>query len=227
MEPLNFSYAPLDRPYISKIDLVTNGLKKAILTGEIKSGQKLSSEEICRVFGVSRAPVREALRRLESDGLVKIYPQQYVQVTHVDTSSLLELSQLRICLEELAFRLALPHLTPEVFQALRANVKAESEEKDQVRLFNISLEFHFILVRLSGNRELLSVYTKIMEKFQRFLRLEYYDDAYVADKRYHARIIDLLEKGLYDDALDLLREDVDMCEKNVRDQLAKAGEVQD
>ena len=85
MEPLNFSYAPLDRPYISKIDLVTNGLKKAILTGEIKSGQKLSSEEICRVFGVSRAPVREALRRLESDGLVKIYPQQYVQVTQVDT----------------------------------------------------------------------------------------------------------------------------------------------
>ena len=90
--------------YRNKIEMVTFGIKEAILSGAIKSGEKLSSDTLCKVFNVSRSPVREALRRLESDGLVKIVPQQYVQVAEIDPSTYRELTQLRVCLETLAFK---------------------------------------------------------------------------------------------------------------------------
>ena len=219
MSPLHITVSPETQRYANKTDMVTEGLRKAFLRGEIQSGQKLSSEEICKAFGVSRAPVREALRRLESDGLVQIFPQLYVQVTQVDSRSLHELSQVRSCLEELALQLAIPNFTDGDLEWLQDITIQESLERDREKLFEIALEFHRGQVRCSGNQELLHVYTKIMAKWQWYVHLEYHNPAYIEERRYHARTVELLKAKKYGEALELLREDIAMCERNTREQM--------
>src|SRR5579883_1589456 len=91
--------------------LVADVLREAILTGILKAGQPLRQEDISAQFGLSRSPVREALRQLEGEGLVKLYPHRGAVVAEFPLSELWELCEIRIPLETTAIRLAMPHLT--------------------------------------------------------------------------------------------------------------------
>ncbi|MDL2247411.1 GntR family transcriptional regulator [Bacteroides sp. OttesenSCG-928-J23] len=199
---------------MNKIDTVTLGLKEAILNGDIRGGEKLSSEEICKRFGVSRAPVREALRRLESDGLVEIYPQQYVIVTNISASDFEELLQIRQSLEHLALDLFIKRYDKEGIDALAALVEREQGETDEIALLEIALAFHNTLCQYSNNSELVYFYGKVMEKYRRFLALEYYNPLY-DEQKYHAQILDGLQNKEFEKCYRALEKDIEDCGKIV------------
>ena len=90
---------------------VYNKLRQAIIKGKLKPGQKLVMADLAKVFGLSETPVREAIRRLESEGYVDFTPHTGAIVTKIDEGELVEIYLIRIALEELATRLASPHIT--------------------------------------------------------------------------------------------------------------------
>ncbi len=88
-------------------------LRSHILTGELPPGQRLNLDEIAQQSGVSRMPVRDALKQLEAEGLVNIYPQRGIEVSALNIEDITQLFGIRIVLEQKAVELAIPRLTSE------------------------------------------------------------------------------------------------------------------
>ena len=91
--------------------LVADGIRLAILRGQLAPGQTLKQEELARQFGLSRAPVREALRQLEAEGLVVSYPHRGTVVAQLSPEDIEEVFLIRIVLETTLLRLAVPKLS--------------------------------------------------------------------------------------------------------------------
>ena len=94
-------------------DMVAEGLRQGILNGVLESGQPLRQEQIAGDFGVSKSPVREALRQLAGEGLVTFSPHRGAVVSKISYEEAREITEIRISLESLALRLAVPNITEE------------------------------------------------------------------------------------------------------------------
>jgi DNA-binding GntR family transcriptional regulator len=100
-------------------ELVYEYLKNAIGTGEIPSGKRLNETELALKLKVSRTPVREAIRMLESDGLVEAIPRRGVIVRDIDMAEIIEIYMIRQALEVMAFKSAAERITPEELEKAR------------------------------------------------------------------------------------------------------------
>jgi DNA-binding GntR family transcriptional regulator len=103
----------LDRPDVRSIEeVVTTALRDAILSGELRPGERLRQEELADRLRVSRIPLRDALRRLEAEGLVQIGPRRGAQVSSLDRAGVLEIYEIRSALEPELMRRAVAALQP-------------------------------------------------------------------------------------------------------------------
>jgi DNA-binding GntR family transcriptional regulator len=129
-------------------------LRQSILTGELSPGSELSQVRIAEEFGVSRGPVREALRLLEREGLVHAELNRRVRVAPFSTNDLEELYALRISTEALAIRVTVPHLTDEEIASLHADIEEMGSlvGKDMLGWDRVHRRFHHTLVAYSGAR---------------------------------------------------------------------------
>jgi DNA-binding GntR family transcriptional regulator len=141
----------------------------AILDREFDPGEPLTEQDLCRRFGVSRTPVREALAKLERDRLVRVVPKKGAFVRSLSPDEIRELYEVREALEALVVRLAAPHLAEgelvsfeERFCALRARGAAATYT--EVRL--LGEEFHQYLAQRAGNAKLLEVLGLVREQVQ-------------------------------------------------------------
>src|SRR5436190_15995488 len=96
-------------------DLVRSELRRAIVDGEFESGSQLKQDELAERFGVSRIPVREALKQLAAEGLVTFHPNRGAVVSSLSLDDVLEMLEIRIALECRALRLAIPNMIDEDF----------------------------------------------------------------------------------------------------------------
>src|SRR6266849_2895565 len=96
---------------ISTPDLIAEQLRRAILLGSIAGGAQLKQNDVAARFGVSVAPVREALQRLIADGLAVLHPNRGVTVTDISDDDFLDIAELRALLEPQALRRSAPRLT--------------------------------------------------------------------------------------------------------------------
>ncbi len=102
---------------------VYNYLKEQILSGAIEGGERIPEERVGRLFGISRTPIREAIKRLEEYGLVRVKPRSYAEVVSLDDRSAVQITQVRAQLEELAVRLFVECAAEEDFAALEQLVR--------------------------------------------------------------------------------------------------------
>lgn len=174
-------------------------LKNKILDGKLKGGEKIPEEALAKEFGVSRTPIREAVRRLGEYGLVQIKPRCYAEVAAVSDKKAADTARVRICLECLAIDL----ITQD---SLEANIKdlarhaAECQYAldvgDRAESFLQDSQFHLALVRASGNITLYNVYERLETKIQQ-LRINQ-DLQAMALTGYilqHGQIMQLLREG--------------------------------
>ncbi|ETP70764.1 hypothetical protein AC739_01060 [Planococcus glaciei] len=128
---------------------VTTKLRELILKGEFKMGERLMQEEWAQKLGVSRMPLREALRQLEVEGLVRIEPRRGAVVTPVSTEDIEEIYQLRALLEGEAVVKSLPFLDEEDIQELEAvygkMLQLKADETDMESYMRLNAEFHQII----------------------------------------------------------------------------------
>jgi len=134
MKPMNLSElaAQAMRTHRTTPSLVAEVLREAILRGVLKGGQPLPQDELAARFGLSRIPIREALRQLEGEGLVTVYPHRGAVVSELSGEELQEMCEIRIALETAAVRLAIPHLDGETLSRAEAILTATDRETDVV-----------------------------------------------------------------------------------------------
>lgn len=161
--------------YLPLRDVVFNTLRQAILKGELKPGERLMEIALAERLGVSRTPIREALRKLELEGLVVMIPRRGAQVANITEKDLNDVLEVRLALESLAIEKACLSITEEVLEKL-IDAERQFEEMipsgDLVKLAEADETFHEIINQASGNVRLNQVLNNLREQMYRY-RLEY------------------------------------------------------
>lgn len=152
-------------------EAVAEALRKAIYLGELPGGTRLNQDEIAAKFGVSRIPVREALRQLEAEGLVQIIPHRGAVVSTLSPEELRELYEIRITLESLAVRRAIPNVTMDVVQELERLLAELERTEDPLTWLDLNREFHNALYAPSGLKRLCHLIDTLRRNTERYLRI--------------------------------------------------------
>ncbi len=162
------SYQPLR-------NVVYQTLRSAILTGDLKPGERLMELQLADKLGVSRTPIREAIRMLEHEGLAKTIPRKGAEVAKMTEKDMEDVIQIRLALEELAGSVACIKITPDELDMLKAAMTAFEErlnDSDVVEIAKADEEFHDIIIRSAENPKLLEIMKNLREQIYRY-RAEY------------------------------------------------------
>lgn len=172
--------------YLPLRDVVFNTLRQAIITGEFVPGERLMEIVLAERLGVSRTPVREAIRKLELEGLVVMIPRKGAEVARITEESLKEVLEVRCALEELAVVLACQRIDEEG----RVNLQKSYDEfveavksKDILEIATKDEAFHECIFELTNNKRLLQIVTNLKEQMYRY-RMEY-----VKDSKFHQDLV--------------------------------------
>ncbi len=159
-------------------DVVFKTLRQSILTGELKPGERLMEIHLAEKLGVSRTPIREAIRQLELEGLVVMLPRRGAQVAHITEKSMSDVLEVRLALDELAVKLACERITDEEIERLREACLKFEEAVDSADIRNITsadVAFHDIIFIASRNNRLMQMMNNLAEQMYRY-RFEYIKD---------------------------------------------------
>ena len=166
--------------YLPLRDVVFQTLRQSILTGQMEPGERLMEVQLAEELGVSRTPVREAIRMLELEGLVVMIPRRGAQVAAITEQDLRDVLEVRATLERLAVRLACERFTEEGYRNLeKANREfahlARLKNKSVVDITNADVHFHDVIYQATGNRRLIQIVQNLQEQMYRY-RMEYVRD---------------------------------------------------
>jgi phosphonate utilization transcriptional regulator len=191
--------------------LVQRELERRILEGELAPGDKLNEGEMAARFGVSRGPVREAFRALESAGLLRVEKNRGVYVRRVSVDEADEIYEVRAGLDELIGRLAAERITPAQIAVLRAllrKMQQQARARNVTAYYPLNVAFHDRLAECAGNATLAATYRRLVNALHLYRRetLARGPDSFPISTREHAAIVDALAAGDADRAGKLLYE---------------------
>lgn len=205
--------------YLPLRDVVFNTLRQAILKGELEPGERLMEIQLADRLGVSRTPIREAIRKLELEGLVLMIPRKGAEVAKISEKSLRDVLEVRRSLEELAIELACQRMSDEEILQLEESQMAfrqAVEKGDAMTIAESDESYHDIIYYGTGNTRLVQILNNLREQMYRY-RLEYIKDA---DKRQillleHENILKAIQSRQVAKAKEAMREHIDNQEITV------------
>jgi len=148
-------------------------IRDAILKGTLKPGERVSEPELAERFGISRTPIREAFRQLESEGYLEVIPRKGAVVASLSERDVVEFYSIKSILEGHAARIAAERMSErdlERLEAINAKLQQIAEEGDIKAFFRVHNEFHELFIKASGNDKLVELINQLVLKFNR-LRL--------------------------------------------------------
>ncbi len=205
---------------------VYDELKKLILSGVLRPGERLHERDLTKQLGVSRTPLREAMNKLASDGLVVNRPQRGHFVQGYDAKTVDDLYGLRATLERHAVQLAIERITPEDkkdFAKLKSLLKRYNGKREQSsEEIRDSFLVHELIARVARDQFLYETLIRLYERLQLFVWLDaiYEDDASLTRKE-HFDLIDIVLAGDVRRAVKHVGDHVARSHDNVRRALAK------
>ena len=212
--------------YLPLRDVVFNTLRQAILKGELAPGERLMEIQLAEKLGVSRTPIREAIRKLELEGLVLMIPRKGAEVAKISEKSLRDVLEVRRSLEELAIELACQRMSEEDMDELervQGNFRNAIARGEAMTIAETDEQYHDVIYQGTGNDKLVQMLNNLREQMYRY-RLEYIKDA---DKRQilmveHEHILKALTLRHIQEAKMAVREHIDNQEitilKNLKEQ---------
>ena len=200
-------------------DVVFNTLRQAILRGELKPGERLMEIKLANKLGVSRTPIREAIRKLELEGLVLIIPRRGAEVAQITEKSLRDVLEVRRSLEALSVRLACERMGAQGLSELK---KAEEDfEKvlghdDITVVAEADVAFHDVIYLATDNQRLIQLLSNFREQMYRY-RAEYLKRKECHPKRLeeHREIIRAIENSEVEQATRITCQHIDNQVKRV------------
>ena len=186
------------------IDIYTDLFNK-IIKGEVLKNTRLKEEELARRYGISRSPIRQALRMLEQDGLVELIPKKGARVIGFTVDDIEEIYDIRKSLEILAVRTAIPNLSIEGLLSLRAKIQALKKIDDPFKYEKVDAEFHGYFIKASNKPRLIAMLNQLLRLIKQFREIGFRDSA-LRDLAHedHLKLIDALSIRDVDSAVDLL-----------------------
>ena len=151
--------------YLPLRDVVFNTLREAILKGELKPGERLMELQLAAKLGVSRTPIREAIRMLEQEGLAVTIPRKGAEVARMTEKDMEDVLQIRDALDELAASIACEQISEEELAELRHTK----------RIAEADVRFHDIIYHATRNVKLENMLNNLREQMYRY-RVEYLKD---------------------------------------------------
>jgi len=168
------------RTYQNLPAVIADELREAILNGEIGVGEKLKQEDIAKRFNSSLIPAREALRNLETEGLVTFYPNKGAFVSGLSLENIREMFETRIYIELGALELSIPNLEPSDIVEAEAIIDLLDKSVSGKDLSNYNRLFHHLLYSRCGNGFLLELINNLHRNLERYMR-QYLVDHYNND----------------------------------------------
>lgn len=185
-------------------------LRSAIVSGRLRPGDKLKELELAEQLGISRAPVREALRQLEHEGLVASLPYRATEVLGISQEEITEvLVPIRLTLETFAFRRALPLLTSDdlaVLEVFVQSMRRAAGDADLDALAEADVQFHELVIERSGQPHCLQIWRSIEPRVRTYFRRDAPIHARleeIADE--HQQLLEVLASGDENQVIDTLR----------------------
>lgn len=159
-------------------DVVFNTLRQAILTGELKPGERLMEIHLASRLGVSRTPIREAIRKLELEGLVIMIPRRGAEVAKITEKSMQDVLEVRRALDTLCVELACERISEEELAQLKEacdEFERATHTKDTKKIAQADVRLHDIIVKATRNTRLVQLVSNLSEQMYRY-RFEYIKD---------------------------------------------------
>lgn len=153
-------------------EMIASVLREAIVSGVISTGSQLRQQEVAADFGVSIIPVREALRQLEAQGFVILHHNRGAVVAEISLEEITELFDIRVALETMLIRLAIPHLTETDFRKAEKHLRSFDNEGDINRWGHWNWLFHESLYAPAGRNRTLGILRNLHSHIDRLLRLQ-------------------------------------------------------
>jgi DNA-binding GntR family transcriptional regulator len=191
---------------------VTARVRNAILAGDLRDGDRIVERDLAAELGVSRGPVRDALRQLENEGLVDWTPRRGARVASLTREDAVEVVAIRQALEPLAVHFLLGWDEAERLEPLRAcinQMRGASSEEDWSRLVTLDMEFHHQIYVQAGKRRLLRIWDSLQAPLLQTFRIhrEFYDSSETVYRR-HAELFDEIASGDVERAQEAIRNHV-------------------
>ena len=164
--------------YLPLRDVVFHTLRGAILKGELKPGERLMELQLAAKLGVSRTPIREAIRMLEQEGLAVTIPRRGAEVAKMTEKDMQDVLQVREALDELAAGIACECMTEEELESLKKAMEAFEQAtatKDIKQIADTDMVFHDIIYQATRNPRLVNILNNLREQMYRY-RVEYLKD---------------------------------------------------
>ncbi|MDH1007993.1 GntR family transcriptional regulator [Pseudomonas nicosulfuronedens] len=193
----------------SASETIAKHLREAIISGQMAEHEPIRQDDIAQIFNVSKIPVREALKRLEAEGLVEFQRNKGALVTKISEPELAQMFEVRVVLEVQALRLAIPNMSDATF-ARAESICAEFVGEDDIgRWAELNWELHACLYEPAQRPYLVGLIRSIHDKVERYLRLQMSmsDGKERADHEHHD-ILDACRAGDADRAARLLEEHI-------------------
>jgi DNA-binding GntR family transcriptional regulator len=208
-------------PRQSLTSAVADRLRDQIIRGETPEGAQLRQNTIAAQYRVSRIPVREALRQLDAEGLIKIVPNRGAVVPELLPDDIEELFAIRALLEPTVLKVSIPRLTDAVLGKAGAVLsKFENDLRREEHIANwgrLNWQFHSLLYSGANRPHFMSIIGNVNHKGERYTRLQLYlTHGMKRANDEHHRILDLCRKREVDAACDLLREHILYAGKSLK-----------
>ena len=187
-----YSYQPLR-------EVVCETLRDAIRRGVLKPGERLMEIQLAEELGVSRTPVREAIRKLELEGYVIMMPRRGTYVANLSIRDVNEVFEIRTSLESLASGLAAERITDEELdhlQRLLVQIGMYIEQGDIEKIVEVDTEFHGLLYQASRNQRLIGIISNLREQLTQFRKTSMsFPGRLKATLEEHRAIVDAIAQG--------------------------------
>ncbi|MDE7311376.1 MAG: GntR family transcriptional regulator [Eubacterium sp.] len=195
--------------YLPLRDVVFQTLREAILKGDLRPGERLMELQLAAKLGVSRTPIREAIRMLEQEGLAVTIPRKGAEVARMTEKNMEDVLQIREALDDLAVQVACDKITEgqlELLMAAMKNFEHAVQAGDLSKIVAYDVEFHDIIYESTDNPKLVILLSNLREQIYRY-RVEYLKEKenYPMLVREHEEIVEALKQKNKERVTDAMR----------------------
>lgn len=150
---------------------IVNILRESIIKGNLKPGERVAESDLADKYGISRTPIREAFRQLETEGFLKVIPRRGAEVTSLTEEDVREFYEVKSLLESYAAKVATEKLTEKDLkrlETLNSSMERFAKSGDIKGFFKADNDFHDIFIQKCGNDKLCNIIQNLLQQFQRF-----------------------------------------------------------
>jgi len=185
--------------YLSLKDRVQQNIKFQIIRGNLKPGTHLLEEELSKAMSISRAPIREALNRLEKEGFVTIIPRKGAAVSDITAQMIEDIFEIRETLESLAVKKSIDKISIEKLEILGENFKKfinkPADTENRINYLALDKQFHDLLSQNCGNEKLIEILANLQEQIHWLRNISLKRTTFSGSVREHLAIIEALKKN--------------------------------